>query len=241
MLKFENVDVIASLGAIMRQNTEFYRSDFEIDKEIIEQAAVSDDDEDKYLLWMSRPAGTYCFRERETYIQGTRQHNTWKYYGEQTRDRILAYAVELNTSRGRKVYGTVYVLDYQQHFQHIKAAALSPSTNRLTYQRGIRDIPPDAPFDGYPDSKLGPLLRYDILPPHWTHSWSKSGTGGRGEPYRAISGHTAPRWLPNTGKRFHSWPWPGGEHDYLQGQTTTAPYCRLCRIAYCIFFLNAVK
>ena len=164
MLKFENVDVIATLGAIMRQNTEFYRSDFDIDKEIIEQAAVSDDDEDKYLLWMSRPAGTYCFRERETYIQGTRQHNTWKYYGEQTHDRILAYAVELNASRGGKVHGTIYALDYLPHFQHIKAAALPSSTNRLTYQRGIRDIPPDAPFDGYPDYELGPLLRYDILP-----------------------------------------------------------------------------
>lgn len=30
--KFENVDVFASLEAIMKQNTGFYQSDFDIDK-----------------------------------------------------------------------------------------------------------------------------------------------------------------------------------------------------------------
>lgn len=164
MLKFENVDVIAVLGAIMRQNTVFYRSDFEVDKQIIQEAADSDDAEDKYLLWMSRPFGTWCFRERETFIRDTHQHNTWKFYGEQTHDRILAYAVELSSSKGRKVRGTVYELDYRQHFQHVRATAQRSGVNRLTYQRGIRDIPPDVPFDCYPDYELGPLLRYDILP-----------------------------------------------------------------------------
>lgn len=41
MNKFENVDILASLEAIMRQNTAFYQSDFEIDKEIIQKAASS--------------------------------------------------------------------------------------------------------------------------------------------------------------------------------------------------------
>ena len=39
--KFENVDVTASLEAIMKQNTAFYQSDFDIDKEIIKRAAES--------------------------------------------------------------------------------------------------------------------------------------------------------------------------------------------------------
>ena len=36
MNKFENVDVIASLDAIMRQNTAFYQDDFDIDKRILQ-------------------------------------------------------------------------------------------------------------------------------------------------------------------------------------------------------------
>ena len=39
--KFEDMDVFASLHAIMKQNTGFYQSDFEIDKEIIQKAAAS--------------------------------------------------------------------------------------------------------------------------------------------------------------------------------------------------------
>ena len=57
MNKFENVDVLAALEQIMRQNTAFYQNDFEIDKEIIREAAASDKAEDKALLWMSRPPG----------------------------------------------------------------------------------------------------------------------------------------------------------------------------------------
>ena len=49
MQKFENVDVIAALDEIMRENTAFYRTDFEIDKEIIGRAAASDKAEDKTL------------------------------------------------------------------------------------------------------------------------------------------------------------------------------------------------
>lgn len=38
--KFEDVDVIASLEAIMKQNTAFYQSDFDIDKRILLEAAA---------------------------------------------------------------------------------------------------------------------------------------------------------------------------------------------------------
>lgn len=76
MNRFENVDVLAALEQLMRQNTAFYRNDFEIDKEIIGRAAASDKAEDRTLLWMSRPSGTHSFRESDVYLQGTPQHNT---------------------------------------------------------------------------------------------------------------------------------------------------------------------
>ena len=37
--KFEDVDVFAFLNAIMKQNTGFYQSDFDIDREIIAKTA----------------------------------------------------------------------------------------------------------------------------------------------------------------------------------------------------------
>lgn len=141
MQKFENVDVIAALSEIMRQNTAFYQSDFDIDKGIIQRAAASNQAVDKTLLWMSRPSGTYCFRERDVFLKDTRQHNTWCFYGEQTRDKILAYAVELTGTKDDIIQGNLYELDYQQHFRHVIDAALPVSMRRLFYEHGSRDIP----------------------------------------------------------------------------------------------------
>ena len=164
MQKFENVDVLAALDEIMRQNTAFYQSDFDIDKGIIQRAAASDQAVDKTLLWMSRPSGTYCFRERDVFLKDTRQHNTWRFYGEQTRDKILAYAVELTGTKDDIIRGNLYELDYQQYFQHVIDAALPVSVNRLFYEHGSRDIPAEQYFDGSPDRVLGDFLRYEAQP-----------------------------------------------------------------------------
>lgn len=74
MNKFEDVDVIASLEAIMKQNTAFYQNDFDLDRNILQKAAASPTAEDRRLLWFSRPSGTSCFRERDVFLKGTRQH-----------------------------------------------------------------------------------------------------------------------------------------------------------------------
>ena len=118
MNKFEDVDVITSLEAIMKQNTAFYQNDFDLDRNILQKAAASPTAEDRRLLWFSRPSGTSCFRERDVFLKGTRQHNTWRFYGEQTRDKVLAYAVELTGIVNGKIKGNLYELDYPQHFRH---------------------------------------------------------------------------------------------------------------------------
>ena len=69
--KFENMDVIAALEAIMHQNTAYYQSDFAFDIKMLREAARSDQPEDKLLLWLSRPSGTFCFRERDVLLKDT--------------------------------------------------------------------------------------------------------------------------------------------------------------------------
>ena len=81
MQKFENVDILACLDAVMKQTTGFYQSDFEIDKKIIHKAAASPNREDRLLLWLSRPSGTHCFRERNVFLKDTRPYNTCKCHG----------------------------------------------------------------------------------------------------------------------------------------------------------------
>ena len=141
MQKFENMDILACLDAVMKQNTGFYQSDFEIDKEIIHKAAASPDREDRTLLWLSRPSGTHCFRERDVFLKDTRPYNTWKFHGEQTRDRILAYAVELTGRERGKIRGNLYELDYAAHFRHVREQALPADIVTLFYERGERSQP----------------------------------------------------------------------------------------------------
>lgn len=164
MNRFENVDVLAALEQLMQQNTAFYRSDFEIDKESIRRAAASDKAEDKTLLWMSRPSGTYYFRECDVFLQGTAQHNTWKFFGEQTRDRILAYAVELTGKVRGVIRGNLYELDYPQHFRHVVAEAVQADTIILHYEKGDREQFAGQRISGRPDPKLGAFLRYEAKP-----------------------------------------------------------------------------
>ena len=46
---------------------------------------------------------------------------------------IHIYAVELTGAANGTVQGNLYELDYQQHFQHIRDAALLVGANRLIY------------------------------------------------------------------------------------------------------------
>lgn len=119
-VKFEGVDVLDTLGQIMELHTLHYKDDFELDKKLIPKLALSTSPEDRHLLWMSRPFGTYTLRERDTYLEGTFEHNTWKFYHEQTKDPILAYALSLDGMQDGKVMGTIYPLDYAGHVEHVK-------------------------------------------------------------------------------------------------------------------------
>lgn len=162
--KFENVDVTASLEAIMKQNTGFYQSDFDIDKQIIAEKAASPRKEDKTLLWFCRPSGTHCFRERDVFIKDTAPNNTWRFYKEQTSDPILAYAVELTGVKDGKITGNLYELDYEKQYERVKDNTVDAGTVTLVYEHGTREQPADQHFDGYPDPQLGKFERFEIQP-----------------------------------------------------------------------------
>lgn len=138
MRKYENVDLLASLSSIMRHNTAHYQSDIEYDKDTIKPGAVSNNPENKRFLWMSRPSGTNCFRERDVFFKDTYANNTWRFYGEQTHDRILAYAVEVTGKSRGKVMGNLYKLNYQEHFAHVQKTARPISYARLIFNEKLK-------------------------------------------------------------------------------------------------------
>ena len=164
MKKFENVDVIDTLQQIMRHNTAYYRNDFDIDKRILTRAAQSSSPEDKAFLWMSRPAGTHCLRERDVFLKDTREYNTFRFYAEQTSDKVLAYAVAITGIKNGKIMGNVYELDYREQAQKVVREALPADTHALIYENGTRHQPANYRVDAQTDKDFGKFERFEALP-----------------------------------------------------------------------------
>lgn len=135
MRKYEHVDIIASLGAVMEINTEHYKSDFQYDKEMFIKAAKQPDAENTRLLWLSRSSGTECFYERDVYLAESYAHHSWLYHTE-GRDGILPYAVEITGMEGGKVMGNLYELDAYQHSSHLKRDTLPAAFVTLKFEDG---------------------------------------------------------------------------------------------------------
>lgn len=164
MQKFENVDILKSLKAIMQTHTEHFQSDFDIDVKILKQAAKSQNPEDKKYLWICRPAGTWCLRERDTFIKDTREHNTFCFYAEQTRDKILAYAVELTGIEKGMVTGNLYELDYQKHYEHVKDASVPAGDTKLIYENRERTQEAGKRITGDASPDLGKFVNFEEQP-----------------------------------------------------------------------------
>lgn len=164
MRKFENIDIVDSLRRIMNTNTRYYKNDFINDVKLIQDAANKEHSKDKRLLFMSRPHGTYCLRETEVFKKGASEYNVWKYYGEQTNDKILAYAVKITGIEDGRIKGNLYELDYQQHYKHVRDTAVQSDMQTLHYKRGDVDIPADKRFTAEPHPEYGDFVYAEIKP-----------------------------------------------------------------------------
>ncbi|MDL2272950.1 DUF3849 domain-containing protein [Oscillospiraceae bacterium OttesenSCG-928-G22] len=135
--RFENVDVIAALGAVVAKNTVGYQTDFEYDKEQFTRAAENPDPEGRNLLWLSRRNGTECFVERDVHFNGTAEHNAWTHY-DSSKESLVAFAVKIAGMEDGRVMGSLYELDHAQHVREIQAHAKEPATVLLTFEDGAQ-------------------------------------------------------------------------------------------------------
>lgn len=136
-VRFLNVDILDSLGQIMELHTQHYKDDFDMDKELIPKLAESGFSEDRRLLWMSRPCGTYTLREWEVYLEGSHANQVWRFYHEQTKDPVLAYALSIKGVQDGKILGNIYPLDYGEHVERLKLLTCPIAKVAVTFEDGI--------------------------------------------------------------------------------------------------------
>ena len=163
MRKFENVDILKSLNAVMHTKTKYYKSDFKYDVETFKKAAESQKPEDKNYIWLSRESGTHCLRERDVFFKNSSQNNTLCFFAEQSRENILAYAVEVSGMEQGKLKGNIYELNYSEYYHHVKDSALPIENTKLIYEYGEKIQKPGL-FVQPVDSHLGNLISYEEQP-----------------------------------------------------------------------------
>lgn len=164
LTKFENVDVMAALRSIMKQNTAYFQGDLEYDRKFIQECAKSGNANDKVLLWLSRESGTVSLRERNVFVNGTAANELWRYYAEVDFGCFLTYAVEICGIKNGRVMGSLYELDYMEHYKRVKSRAVSSKKTLLVYERGVKDAPSVPYFDGDPDPELGKFRYFAAQP-----------------------------------------------------------------------------
>ena len=98
------------------------------------------------------------------FLRGTREHNTFRFYHEQTKERVLAYAVVLSGMESGKVKGSIYELDYAAKAELAIQTALWTDNNRLIYENGSRELPKEYRFEATPDREYGKFVRYEAVP-----------------------------------------------------------------------------
>ena len=133
-MKFENIDLVDALRRIMDIHTQNYKEDFELDAGLLHSLAASQSSEDKHLLWMSRPNGTYLLPEREVYVEDSYENKVWEFYHEQTRDPILVYAVEIKGVEGDTVRGNLIELDYAAHVERMQKLTVPVETVAVSFK-----------------------------------------------------------------------------------------------------------
>ena len=134
----KKADIIPILEGIVAENTRSYQDDLLIDVRQLNAAMLDPVPENRVFLWMSRPCGTWCFREREVYLRDTEAHNTWTHpdYIAQA-DKIKAYRITVDPGYpGAFVLVKVQPLNYGEQVERVKRLALPIHQVTLSFEHG---------------------------------------------------------------------------------------------------------
>lgn len=137
--KYMDVDVLSFLEERLKKHVQHHRSDFEIDKGIIQKAAERGREEDKHLLWMARKSGTWCHKEREVFVRGSGANGIWMHYADQKSEVSSAYGVELTGIQNGVIRGNVYELDYVTLVGDIAGKAVAVKEIEKSFADGYVD------------------------------------------------------------------------------------------------------
>lgn len=157
-------DILKAMQIAAGRHAELCQSDFEHDIMVLKEAAVKRYHTEWIFVWLCRPGGTCLLYEKDVFIQGTREYNTFCLFSEQDKEDIQCRIIEALSLYKDRVVGNVYVFDYPEYYQHVKATAVPAGEIIADYEKGRRILQPEANFKAGPDYELGNLVSYIYTP-----------------------------------------------------------------------------
>lgn len=160
----KNVDVIATLRAIMDANTKSYKSDFDYDVETLKAVAKNPECKNRTFFWMSRNCGTWLFKEYDIFLKESAAYNTWLYYYEQDLgEHPVTVSVVVNDYKEDTVWGDIYLLDFCRTCGDIKILAVPADYADIAYEKATVRVPVSNPIiPAHP--KYGKIVSYQVIP-----------------------------------------------------------------------------
>lgn len=161
-IRFKGINLFETMERIVDVHTVAYKEDFKLDKELLTEAAKTPKRTSRTFLWMCRTMGTWLLEERNVFLKDTREHNTLRFYREQTSEPILLFAVEVTKMIDGKVMGNLYLLDYGKYYDRVVSESIEADTV-MHYEGGSRIIPAKNVTFHY-DATYGELLCWEYIP-----------------------------------------------------------------------------
>jgi hypothetical protein len=128
-----NVDLIDFLGNIANKVIVHYSNDWNIDKDELRHSAVSENPENKLLVWHTCSMGTHLKPERDVFIKDSGAFEYMTDYHQNDPD-MFGYIIEVTGQNEQTVIGNVFeVGNYAEYAKHVRETALSLNSMTLTY------------------------------------------------------------------------------------------------------------
>jgi len=131
--RFMNVDILDFLGKIAEKVIIYYPNDWNIDKDILRDYALSENPEDKRLVWHVCSFGTHIRAEHDVFIKDSGAFTCMTDYRQNEPD-MFGYTIEITGALKGSIRGNVYeVGNYAEYAKYIRDTAFPLNSVSLTY------------------------------------------------------------------------------------------------------------
>lgn len=134
--RFMDVDLTGFLGEIAKRVVKNNTTNWKDDIEKLQKAAMSDDPNDRRLIWLISGAGTALNTEYETFIEDTPASRHMTEYRKLDPD-FFGYIIEVRGIDNGKIVGNVFEIgDFEEYSWYVRKTALPLDSVTITYADG---------------------------------------------------------------------------------------------------------